>query len=60
MNRNIRIALVCVITSMIFAATVSSGQAAASHKVVLLWPNGAPGAKGSDEGDKPTLTIYLP
>ena len=25
----------------------------------LLWPEGAPGAKGDQEGDKPTLTIYL-
>jgi acetyl esterase/lipase len=33
---------------------------AAEPKVELLWPNGAPGAKGDAEGDKPTLTIYLP
>lgn len=26
----------------------------------LLWPNGAPGAKGDAAADKPTLTIYLP
>jgi acetyl esterase/lipase len=24
----------------------------------LLWPNGAPGAKGTDAADKPTLTIF--
>jgi acetyl esterase/lipase len=34
--------------------------AAAQPKVELLWPDGAPGAKGQAEGDKPTLTIYLP
>lgn len=34
--------------------------AAAEPKVELLWPDGAPGAKGNAEGDKPTLTIYLP
>jgi acetyl esterase/lipase len=34
--------------------------AAAEPKVELLWPDGAPGAKGQAEGDKPTLTIYLP
>ncbi len=33
---------------------------AAEPKVELLWPDGAPGAKGDAEGDKPTLTIYLP
>lgn len=60
MNRDIRIAFVCTITLMIFAVTVPVGQAATSHEVVLLWPDGAPGAKGTDDGDKPTLTIYLP
>jgi acetyl esterase/lipase len=33
---------------------------AAEPKVELLWPDGAPGAKGDAEGDKPTLTIYVP
>jgi len=28
--------------------------------VELLWPDGAPGAKGDSDGDKPTLTVYLP
>ena len=28
--------------------------------VELLWPNGAPGALGSEDADKPTITIYLP
>lgn len=36
------------------------GPAAAQPKVELLWPDGAPGARGTAEGDKPTLTIYLP
>jgi len=60
MNRDIRIAFICFIAVMTFAVTVPVGQAATSHEVKLLWPNGAPGAKGTDEGDKPTLTIYLP
>jgi acetyl esterase/lipase len=29
-------------------------------RVELLWPEGAPGAVGVDELDRPTLTIYLP
>lgn len=33
---------------------------AASHKVVLLWPHGAPGALGNKPEDRPTLTIFLP
>jgi acetyl esterase/lipase len=29
-------------------------------KVELLWPKGAPGAKGNEDADKPTLTAFLP
>ena len=29
-------------------------------KVELLWPQGAPGAVGTEERDKPSLTIHLP
>src|SRR5579871_2220165 len=29
-------------------------------RVELLWPQGAPGAVGNEEGDKPTLTIWQP
>jgi acetyl esterase/lipase len=38
----------------------SPGDAARSVRTELLWPNGAPGAKGNEEGDKPSLAIYLP
>jgi len=31
----------------------------AQHKVESLWPGGAPGAVGTDDADKPSLTIYL-
>jgi acetyl esterase/lipase len=30
----------------------------AEHKVVKLWPDGAPGAKGNAQEDTPSLTIY--
>jgi acetyl esterase/lipase len=30
----------------------------APRKVELLWPGGAPGAVGTDDADKPSLTIY--
>jgi acetyl esterase/lipase len=36
-----------------------SGSAAEGKKV-LLWPDGAPGAQGTEDVDKPTLTIFLP
>jgi acetyl esterase/lipase len=34
--------------------------AAAEPKTELLWPDGAPGALGTENKDKPTLIIYLP
>jgi len=35
-------------------------QRAAEPKTELLWPEGAPGALGNEETDRPSLTIYLP
>ncbi len=32
----------------------------AEPKTELLWPDGAPGARGNEDKDKPSLTIYLP
>lgn len=29
-------------------------------ETILLWPEGAPGAKGEEPVDRPTLTLYLP
>jgi acetyl esterase/lipase len=29
-------------------------------KTIILWPNGAPGAVGQEESDKPTLTVFTP
>lgn len=33
---------------------------AAEPKVELLWPDGAPGAVGTEDADKPSLTLWLP
>ncbi len=41
-------------------ALLSSTTLAAEPKVELLWPDGAPGAKGDQPEDKPTLIIHLP
>jgi acetyl esterase/lipase len=30
----------------------------AEPETILLWPDGAPGALGTEDGDRPTLTIY--
>lgn len=42
------------------AFLVGGSLLAAEPKTELLWPDGAPGAKGDKPADKPTLTIWLP
>jgi len=42
---------------LFLAAAVAFAQEPAT---VPLWPNGAPGALGDEDRDKPTLTIFLP
>lgn len=37
-----------------------SAREAAEPKTELLWPDGAPGAVGAEDADKPSLTVYLP
>src|SRR5438094_6777386 len=39
---------------------VVAALSAAEPKTEFLWPDGAPGAKGAEAKDKPTLIIYLP
>ncbi len=58
-----RLRLLCVGLLSLVAAGASWGQGASGAsggKVTLLWPNGAPGAKGNAETDKPSLTVFLP
>jgi acetyl esterase/lipase len=40
--------------------TAGEVPVAAGKPVVLLWPEGAPGALGDSDEDKPTLTVFLP
>ena len=51
--------LALAICSVGLAALVRPAWAAESE-TILLWPDGAPGAKGEKPEDKPTLTICLP
>jgi len=57
MNRRLRTVFICV---AIVTALTTVTAAPSQREVVLLWPDGAPGAKGTEDGDKPSLTIYLP
>lgn len=47
--------------SALFMITLALGSADATEpQTELLWPQGAPGAVGTESRDKPTLTIFLP
>jgi acetyl esterase/lipase len=59
----------CFFAAVLMLCCLSYGQSKApEHKLnfvaepqtIPLWPNGAPGALGTNESDIPTLTIYLP
>ena len=46
--------------SLLLLFAVNDLLLAEQPKVELLWPRGAPGAKGEQPADKPTLIIFLP
>ncbi len=50
------------ITSRVFMAlalvAVAGAASAQKYDTVLLWPDGAPGALGTDEKDKPHITVH--
>lgn len=52
--------VIIFVTILITAVTHLAQSAATEVKIVQLWPEGAPGAVGKEEVDRPTLAIYLP
>jgi len=51
------------VLAVTLGVVMAQGQQApelSTGKTLLLWPAGAPGAKGNEDVDKPTLTVYLP
>jgi acetyl esterase/lipase len=60
MKRCFESTFVCIAIVISLVAAGFADAAETSAKVELLWPQGAPGAEGDQEGDKPSLTIYLP
>jgi len=50
----------CSLAELQTARMARADEPAKEPKTELLWPRGAPDAKGDAEGDKPTLTIWLP
>ena len=49
-------ALISVALISAHAGLAQIGQA--EHETVLLWPEGAPGAAGTEDADRPSLTLY--
>lgn len=47
------------LAALVALAIAASAVQAAEPEVILLWPQGAPGAKGEEPADKPALTVYL-
>lgn len=60
MSKSVRTIFVFVVVLITLTLTASDLIAADTHKAIPLWADGAPGAKGAQDGDKPSLTIYLP
>jgi acetyl esterase/lipase len=58
-NGNMSVAWLFTMTVVVLC-TVATGVCAAEPKAELLWPEGAPGAKGQGDADKPSITIHLP
>ena len=60
MNAASLLPVLCTATWLITGTNVRGEDAPASTRVLLLWPDGAPGAVGEEPQDKPSLTVYLP
>lgn len=60
MSKYLKMALSYFVIALAITVIVAADEVSSPQPVELLWPEGAPGAKGDQEGDKPTLTIYLP
>ena len=61
-RNGISFGLSCFIATLTLgvAASFAGNLLAAEPALELLWPDGAPGAKGDKPDDKPSLTICLP
>src|SRR5260370_19873556 len=54
------VGFVMLIVGVSMAAFAQTPDPTIEPRTVPLWENCAPGALGSDDAHKPTLTIYLP
>ncbi|HEV8004292.1 MAG TPA: alpha/beta hydrolase [Planctomycetaceae bacterium] len=61
-HRNLFVALAVGVAGILGVARSAHGadDSAAGKQVIVLWPEGAPGAHGTAGKDKPTITVHLP
>lgn len=59
-SRIIATSAVGLVVILALAAMCDPLAAAEQGKIELLWPQGAPGAKGDAPADRPTLALFLP
>ncbi len=60
--RHIRFLALVVALGVVASASIANVDTAAAREpdeLALLWPDGAPGAKGTADGDRPELMVYL-
>ena len=57
MNRYFRVIFVCTAIVMMLVATGSRAKASEPHEIILLWPDGAPDAKGTVDGEYWSMLI---
>lgn len=52
--------LTAILCGVVLAGSSPSCLQAAGPAPIFLWPEGAPGANGTEEADKPSIRIYTP
>ena len=59
-RKSIKLCFLIALAYMVAGVHPASAQAAKPPATVFLWPNGAPGALGNSEADKPRMYVFLP
>jgi acetyl esterase/lipase len=49
---------IVTVKGLALMVSLAAAAAALAQPVELLWPNGAPGAAGTEDADRPNLTVY--
>lgn len=59
-RKSIKLCFLIALAYVVVGVHPASAQAAKPPATVFLWPNGAPGALGNSEADKPRMYVFLP